>query len=435
MAYTKQTWADLPSKTTPINAERLTHIEDGIFNAAQTADTAASTAGTAAANIGIVTGRVETLTGRVNGLDTAVSNKVDKVAGKGLSTNDYDDTDKGKVDALGTASTKNSTSVVTDSSDLVESGAVKDAVDGIYSVMGKNGAKNRLFLTLAVLKANNTQGTWSNNVYTYNGLIFTVYFDASGYVNGIKITGTNTAQSGYTVFKLLHRPQNVTGMKLSGCPSGGSTHSYAINYTNSSTFAYWDLGNGTDTLTQFDYTQFPNSNIGILIEYGYACPEGGLMFYPMLRLASDTDPTYAEPSLTNVELTSGKADNSVIGTVENGTNPTKAYAVGEHFIRGGKFCTVTVPVTTSSTWTLGSNYVEGTIADNLVKQDTFSGSTDSTGNVQISTNNTIKILSALSENRICIPFKSSSGTYVKICQPHNMEPIPSTAISGTYYFY
>ena len=76
MAYTKQTWADLPSKTTPINAERLTHIEDGIFNAAQTADTAASTAGTAAANVGIVSGRVETLTGRVNDLDTAVSNKV-----------------------------------------------------------------------------------------------------------------------------------------------------------------------------------------------------------------------------------------------------------------------------------------------------------------------------------------------------------------------
>ena len=136
MAYTKQTWADLPSKTTPINANRLTHIEDGIFSAAQTADTAASTAGTAAANVGIVSGRVETLTGRVNDLDTAVSNKVDKVAGKGLSTNDYDDTDKGKVDSLGTASTKNSTSVVTQSTDLVESGAVYDVIEDLYSHIG-----------------------------------------------------------------------------------------------------------------------------------------------------------------------------------------------------------------------------------------------------------------------------------------------------------
>lgn len=40
MAYTKQTWVDLPSKTTPINAERLTYIEDGIYNAADVADSA-----------------------------------------------------------------------------------------------------------------------------------------------------------------------------------------------------------------------------------------------------------------------------------------------------------------------------------------------------------------------------------------------------------
>lgn len=40
MAYTKQTWVDLPSKTTPINAARLGHIEDGIYDAANKADDA-----------------------------------------------------------------------------------------------------------------------------------------------------------------------------------------------------------------------------------------------------------------------------------------------------------------------------------------------------------------------------------------------------------
>lgn len=43
MAYTKQTWANLPSKTTPINASRLNHMEDGIYDANQPATT--STAG------------------------------------------------------------------------------------------------------------------------------------------------------------------------------------------------------------------------------------------------------------------------------------------------------------------------------------------------------------------------------------------------------
>lgn len=33
MAYTKQTWNDLPSTTSPYNATRMNHIEDGIYNA------------------------------------------------------------------------------------------------------------------------------------------------------------------------------------------------------------------------------------------------------------------------------------------------------------------------------------------------------------------------------------------------------------------
>ena len=45
MAYTKQTWADLPSKTTPISANRLNHIEDGIYDAAAVADNAAGAIG------------------------------------------------------------------------------------------------------------------------------------------------------------------------------------------------------------------------------------------------------------------------------------------------------------------------------------------------------------------------------------------------------
>lgn len=31
MAYEKQIWKDLPDETTPITAERLNHLEDGVF--------------------------------------------------------------------------------------------------------------------------------------------------------------------------------------------------------------------------------------------------------------------------------------------------------------------------------------------------------------------------------------------------------------------
>lgn len=62
MAYEKQTWTNLPSKTTPINADRLNHMEQGIYDNDQ--------------------------------------NKVDKVTGKGLSTNDYTTTEKNKLSGL-----------------------------------------------------------------------------------------------------------------------------------------------------------------------------------------------------------------------------------------------------------------------------------------------------------------------------------------------
>ena len=42
MAYVKQTWMDGPEGKTPIDAEHLGHIEDGILNAASVADTATS---------------------------------------------------------------------------------------------------------------------------------------------------------------------------------------------------------------------------------------------------------------------------------------------------------------------------------------------------------------------------------------------------------
>lgn len=38
MPYSKQTWIDLPDETTPLSAERLNHIEDGIDAATQTAE-------------------------------------------------------------------------------------------------------------------------------------------------------------------------------------------------------------------------------------------------------------------------------------------------------------------------------------------------------------------------------------------------------------
>lgn len=59
-----------------------------------------------------------------------------------------------------------------------------------------------------------------------------------------------------------------------------------------------------------------------------------------------------------------KSDISSIGTDESGrTTASKAYAIGEHFYKDGKFCTAKTAIASGETFTLNTNYVEGTIAD------------------------------------------------------------------------
>ena len=78
------------------------------------------------------------------------------------------------------------------------------------------------------------------------------------------------------------------------------------------------------------------------------------------------DMTNLEATIVNIAGTSGGGvATSVVGTVESGTTASQAYAVGEHFIRNDKFCTAIASIASGATLTQGTNYVEGTIADNI----------------------------------------------------------------------
>ena len=57
---------------------------------------------------------------------------------------------------------------------------------------------------------------------------------------------------------------------------------------------------------------------------------------------------------------------SAIGTDESGrTTASKAYAIGEHFYKDGKFCTAKTAIASGATFTLNTNYVEGDVASVL----------------------------------------------------------------------
>lgn len=127
---------------------------------------------------------------------------------------------------------------------------------------------------------------YSVGTHTINGLNFTVSKDGS-----VTLNGTPTASAGF-VFETLAVNEPII---LTGCPSGGTTRTYRMTadcYKND-VFAEttFDLGDGLKiTPDMADYV-----NINVFAFAGTVF--NNLVFYPMVRLASDPNPTY-EPYKT-----------------------------------------------------------------------------------------------------------------------------------------
>ncbi len=113
--YTKHTWEDKPSSNTPITAEKLNEMEEGIYNANENKVDKEDDKGLSTNDLtnDLITDIAEakkashthsnkaTLDGITNlSVDkwNSVDNKVDKVPGKGLSENDFTSTLKSNYD-------------------------------------------------------------------------------------------------------------------------------------------------------------------------------------------------------------------------------------------------------------------------------------------------------------------------------------------------
>ena len=277
---------------------------------------------------------------------TGLGTKVDKVDGKGLSTNDFTNTLKTKLDGieagaevnvqadyaqtntaaedyiknkptLGTSAYKNSTSVVTDSSDLVESGAVKDIVGW--------GNKN-----LAILE----QGTLN--------------------------TSTGEEASSTTRVRTQFIPIEKAISYIASSENNGWSIRNGIGYDNNKQFVanniFPDASTGLFVTenTNVKYVRFIYSHINT----SETCSPSDYWY----QFEKGSTATAYEPYHASVEET--KCDNTVIGTVE-GANASKAWSVGEHFISGGQFKEVTQPISNGGAIN-DSNTVDRPIADCLV---------------------------------------------------------------------
>lgn len=219
---------------------------------------------------------------------------------------------------LGTAAAKNSTDAVTeDSTDLVESGAVFTGltvkanktdvatdIQKVYNVMGQNGAKNLFDIN-------------SSQIATSGTLTATV-----GENGSITIDGTGTA-----AFALPNLASgNFNGKVYDLKPSTKYVISYGIAQTNALKLQAFSKATADGSWTKFAESTDANSLefttpasfndlwVRVLLDAGTAV--SSLTFYPMIRLAADTDTTYQPYAPTNAKLNEEKmsyADNGILG--------------------------------------------------------------------------------------------------------------------------
>ena len=135
---------------------------------------------------------------------------------------------------------------------------------------------------------------------TINGVTFTVNSDGT-----ISTSGTCDNPNGSTFFLwsggIPSWLDSDDDYILTGCPSGGSVTTYSIQYSNwaeGNLQVYYDEGSGVNIKKITDST---TQRLRIWIRNGVNAD--GLVFKPMIRLASDTDDTYAPYAMTNKEIT------------------------------------------------------------------------------------------------------------------------------------
>lgn len=156
---------------------------------------------------------------------------------------------------------------------------VNDVQSNFTDAIGWDNHKNLLPMSISELKRLNIAGTWNGNSYTYRDVTYTVNVDNYGSITSITVNGTASNTSDFTL-PSFNMQQSFT---LSGCPYGGSDSTYMIALWQNGSLVKTDVGEGnTIDAGAFDST--------IRVRSGKTA--SNLTFYPMVRKASDTDPTF-----------------------------------------------------------------------------------------------------------------------------------------------
>lgn len=165
-------------------------------------------------------------------------------------------------------------------------GTIKTTIKGNTYQLTTTG-KNKMPYTLADIKSANTTGTWSDNVYTWNGVTFTINNDLS------ITTGGTFSERAYLYLHPSIIPIAKANYIANGCPSGGSTTTYRIVFGSydGSTASTSISDSGSDVA--FNLSSLNNPGIRTYVDIRAS---SGLnkTFRPMLRLATETNAKYEQ---------------------------------------------------------------------------------------------------------------------------------------------
>ena len=208
--------------------------------------------------------------------------------------------------------------------------AVQD-LHGYDSPWVGGAGKNKLPMTVDGIKAINTSGTWNDNVYTINDVTFTVMTDNGGNVIGIKANGTASANNTRLWIGYIEDGEPISGAKLSGTPTNDVNARITVQRNSSPWTTY-----GTDYGSEATISTIASGiEVQIFITIENATTLTNAIFYPMIRLATVTDTTFAPYS--NLCPISGHTgvDAWVRGknlvSAENKSNLGSGYIIGDSY--------------------------------------------------------------------------------------------------------
>lgn len=233
-------------------------------------------------------------------LESVLSNKVDKASGKGLSTNDFTEAYKKKLDGIAAGANKTivDSALSTTSTNPVQNKAVGLKFQGVDSVL--NSTANEIATIVNEYGSKNLVDT---------SLIQSAIGIGGGITRKNNGDGSITYSGTPTVTNAIYLPL-MEGQNL-----GKGTYIFTPNPMTAATYTYqiykdgryWNNFVETQTI---EITEAGKYSFGI----GIRSKAISNTFKPMLRYASIDDDTYVPYAMTNRELTEKVADTGWITT-------------------------------------------------------------------------------------------------------------------------